>query len=160
MVRSLWESRINPLFNPTLEITSNENQSNSCRQVGLKVYLATWWMAKAILGSPSGLFSPKTSQKFKPWYPSDGSENWGNFPLPQLKLPPSTMIPPMEVPCPPIHLVADAVTMFAPWAIGWQRNPPAPKVLSTTNGIPCFLAKAATDSKSGILNSGLPIVSR
>ena len=33
----------------------------------------------------------------------------------------STITPPMDVPCPPIHLVADATTMSAPCSIGRTR---------------------------------------
>lgn len=73
-------------------------------------------MANAIF--PNGPSSPKTSQKFNPWYPGDGSENNGNFPLPQLKFPPSTITPPTEVQCPPIHLVAEEVTTLAPYLMG------------------------------------------
>ena len=40
--------------------------------------------------------------------------NKENLPLPQLKFPPSTITPPIEVPWPPIHLVADSTTTFAP----------------------------------------------
>ncbi len=39
----------------------------------------------------------------------------------QSKLPPSTMIPPMEVPCPPMNLVVECRTIFAPHSNGRQR---------------------------------------
>ena len=43
----------------------------------------------------------------------------GNLPLfAQSNLPESTMTPPMEVPWPPIHLVADSTTMSAPCSMG------------------------------------------
>ena len=46
----------------------------------------------------------------------------GNLPLaPQSNLPESTMTPPMEVPWPPIHLVADWTTMSAPKSMGRDR---------------------------------------
>jgi hypothetical protein len=61
---------------------------------------------------------PKVSANLRPWYPSDGSVNDLNFPDAQSKEPPETTTPPMVVPCPPIHLVADWTTMSAPCSIG------------------------------------------
>ena len=69
------------------------------------------------LKGPAG---PKTSQKRRPWYPGDGSVNIGCLGVPssafadQSNVPPSTSTPPMLVPCPPIHFVADAVMISAP----------------------------------------------
>jgi len=45
----------------------------------------------------------------------------GNLPLVQSNVPESTMTPPMLVPWPPIHLVAEWTTMSAPCSIGRQR---------------------------------------
>ncbi len=46
----------------------------------------------------------------------------GNLPLfAQSNFPESTITPPIEVPWPPIHLVADSTTTSAPQAIGWTR---------------------------------------
>ena len=39
----------------------------------------------------------------------------------QSKLPPSTMTPPMVVPCPPMNLVVEWVTIFAPHSNGRHR---------------------------------------
>jgi hypothetical protein len=49
--------------------------------------------------------------------------------------------------------------MSAPWSIGRQKNPPAPKVLSTITGTPASWAIAAIFSKSGTLYFGLPMLS-
>ena len=46
------------------------------------------------------------------------------------------MMPPMEVPWPPMNLVAECTTMSAPWLRGWHRYGVA-SVLSTTSGICC-----------------------
>jgi hypothetical protein len=47
-----------------------------------------------------------------PWYPSAGCVKMGNLPdAAQSNLPPSIMMPPMELPCPPIHFVAE-------WTVG------------------------------------------
>ena len=67
------------------------------------------------------------------------------------------MIPPILVPCPPIHLVALSTTTSAPWSIGRIKAPAAPSVLSTINGMSYEWAKFAIASKSGTLISGLPI---
>ena len=40
----------------------------------------------------------------------------------QSNVPESTMMPPMEVPCPPMNLVAEWTTMAAPWAMGLSRK--------------------------------------
>ena len=67
------------------------------------------------------------------------------------------MTPPMEVPWPPIHLVADSTTMSAPCSMGRTRKPATPKVLSTMSGMPCSWASWASASKSGTLPAGLPM---
>ncbi len=77
----------------------------------------------------------------------------------QSNLPESTITPPIEVPWPPIHLVADSTTMSAPHSMGRTRYPPAPKVLSTMSGMPLSWATLASASRSGTLPVGLPIVS-
>ncbi len=68
------------------------------------------------------------------------------------------MIPPIEVPCPPMNLVAECTTMSAPCSRGWHRYGVA-TVLSTTNGIPCSWAMPDTPSKSSTSPLGLPMVS-
>ena len=45
----------------------------------------------------------------------------GNLPLRQSKFPESTSTPPMLLPWPPIHLVADSTMMSAPWSKGRHR---------------------------------------
>ena len=58
--------------------------------------------------------------KSPPWYDACGPAICGNLKSPdfvlmrQSKEEPSVMTPPMEVPWPPIHLVADSTTMSAP----------------------------------------------
>ena len=60
------------------------------------------------------------SAKTPPWYDGCLSAMIGNLHEPsafvtrQSKLEPSTMMPPIEVPWPPIHLVADSTMMSAP----------------------------------------------
>ena len=70
------------------------------------------------------------------------------------------MMPPMDVPWPPIHFVADSTTMSAPHASGLQVQPPWPKVLSHTMGMAFFLARVTYWSKSGTVDEGLEMVSR
>ena len=66
------------------------------------------------------------SAKTPPWYEACGPPISGNLREPsaflasQSKELPSTMTPPMEVPWPPIHLVADSTTMSTPKASGRQ----------------------------------------
>lgn len=48
-----------------------------------------------------------TYQKFNPWYEGEGSVIIGNLPDAQFIVPPSITTPPIETPCPPIHLVAE-----------------------------------------------------
>ena len=82
----------------------------------------------------------------------------GNLPeAAQSNLPESTMTPPIEVPCPPIHLVADSTTTSAPCSMGWTRNPHMPKVLSTMSGMPCSCASAESPARSATFPPGLPI---
>ena len=50
-----------------------------------------------------------------------GSAIVSNLPFDQLKRPDSTTTPAMEVPCPPMNLVAEWTTMSAPHSIGRQR---------------------------------------
>ncbi len=73
-------------------------------------------------------------------------------------MPASTTTPPMEVPWPPMNLVAEWITMSAPHSIGRHRYGVA-NVLSTISGISCSCAMAATVSMSSTLPAGLPIVS-
>ena len=109
--------------------------------------------------TPSTPSGPNVSQNLSPWYPGEGSVKMGCFPLFQFMVPPSTLTPPTEVPCPPIHFVADSTTMSAPCLRGWQQYPHAPKVLSQMTGTPCFSAIAFRARKSGTENLGLPMVS-
>ena len=73
-----------------------------------------------------------------------GSVRPGNLPLAvQSNLPPSTMTPPMEVPWPPMNLVAECTTMSAPCSMGVTDTGVA-KVLSTISGMPASWAISAT----------------
>lgn len=56
-------------------------------------------------------------------------------------------------------MVADSTITEAPYSEGLKRKPPAPKVLSTINGIWCFSATLAIASKSATFSVGLPMVS-
>ena len=78
--------------------------------------------------------------------------------LVQSNLPASITTPPMAVPWPPIHLVAEWTTMSAPCSIG-RLSVAAPNVLSTTSGMPASWAISASAAKSGTSSRGLPIVS-
>jgi len=51
----------------------------------------------------------------------DGSATPGKRPFDQLKRPESTTTPPIEVPCPPMNLVAEWTTRSAPHSKGRQR---------------------------------------
>ncbi|MNI80234.1 hypothetical protein D3C73_1367490 [compost metagenome] len=83
----------------------------------------------------------------------------GNLPLAaQSKFPPSTIIPPRVVPCPPINFVAECTTTSAPYSIGLTKYG-VPKVLSIISGILFSCAILATVSISKTLILGLPIVS-
>merc|ERR1712070_862160 len=109
------------------------------------------------------VMAPNVSQNFRPWQPSEGSVIWGKrfraSGVPQSNLPASTTTPPMVVPWPPIHLVAEWTIISAPWSIGRQKYPPAPNVLSTITGTPASCATLQIASKSGTLYLGFPIVS-
>ena len=76
----------------------------------------------------------------------------------QSKLPPSTTTPPIEVPWPPIHLVAEWMTMSAPCSIGWVSS--GANVLSTMSGTPWAWATSAIAAMSWTSRRGLPIVSK
>ena len=67
-------------------------------------------------------------------------------------------MPPMEVPWPPMNLVAEWITMSAPHSIGRHRYGVA-NVLSTISGRSWECAMAATVSMSSTFPAGLPIVS-
>ena len=69
---------------------------------------------------------------------NSGNRAWA-WSLVQSNLPASTTTPPIAVPWPPIHLVAEWMTMSAPCSIG-RLSVAAPKVLSTTSGIPASCA--------------------
>ncbi len=73
-------------------------------------------------------------------------------------MPPSTTTPPIDVPWPPIHFVAEWMTMSAPCSIGWQRS--GANVLSMTSGMPWPCATSAIAAMSGTSSRGLPMVSR
>ena len=57
--------------------------------------------------------------------------------LAQSNFPPSMMTPPIVVPCPPMNLVAEWITISAPCSIGLKRYG-VPNVLSITNGMLCL----------------------
>ena len=59
----------------------------------------------------------------------------------QSKLPLSTTMPPIDVPWPPIHLVAEWMTMSAPCSMGFVSS--GAKVLSTRTGTPLAWATSA-----------------
>ena len=68
------------------------------------------------------------------------------------------MIPPIELPCPPMYLVSACTTMSAPCSIGRSRMGEG-TVLSTISGTPCACAIFAKASTSATLPDGLPTVS-
>ena len=70
------------------------------------------------------------------------------------------MMPPIDVPWPPIHFVALSTTISAPHASGLHVQPPWPNVLSQTIGIWLVLAISTYLSKSGTVEEGLLIVSK
>ena len=92
-----------------------------------------------------------------PWYSGRGSDSIGyRFSRDQLKVPPSTIKPPIELPCPPRNFVNEWTTMSAPYSIGLHRYGVA-SVLSTIRGTPALLAIFATASMSTITPPGLAI---
>ena len=60
----------------------------------------------------------------------------------------------MDVPCPPMYLVADNTDISAPCSIGFKS--PTVAVLSTMSGILASCAMSANFSKSGTSNFGFP----
>jgi hypothetical protein len=68
------------------------------------------------------------------------------------------MIPPIEVPCPPMNLVAEWTTTSAPHARGWHRYGDV-TVLSIKSGTLFACATSATPSKSSTSFLGLPTLS-
>ena len=76
----------------------------------------------------------------------------------QSKLPLSTTMPPIAVPWPPIHLVAEWMTMSAPCSMGFVSS--GAKVLSTRTGTPLAWATSAIARMSWTSRRGLPMVSR
>ena len=64
----------------------------------------------------------------------------------------------MAVPWPPIHFVAEWMTMSAPCLIGWARS--GANVLSTMTGTPRAWATSAIEARSCTSSRGLPISSR
>ena len=104
-------------------------------------------MAKEIL--------PNASHNTKPLYDDNGSHRLGYFlSLPQSKLPPSTITPPMLLPWPPKNLVALCTTICAPCSIGRHKYGEA-KVLSTMSGMPASLAISAMAAMSMTMPPGL-----
>ena len=67
-------------------------------------------------------------------------------------------MPPIEVPWPPMNLVAEWITMSAPWSKGRSRKGVG-IVLSTTSGIPASCAIFETAAKSSVSSLGFPTVS-
>lgn len=97
--------------------------------------------------------------KLTPWYDTFGSTSHGHLLFcVQSNLPLSTITPPIVVPCPPINLVAEWITISAPYSIGLTRYGVA-NVLSTIRGIPASCAIFATLSISTTSELGLPSVS-
>ncbi len=78
----------------------------------------------------------------------------GKRPLSHGKRPPSTITPPIAVPCPQMNLVAECTTMSAPHSSGRHRYGDA-NVLSTTSGTPTSWASAATASMSSTSMRGV-----
>jgi hypothetical protein len=74
------------------------------------------------------------------------------------KLPPSTMSPPIAWPWPPMYLVAEWTTMFAPCAMG-RSSAGVVAVLSTTKGMPASFAIFASSWRWMTSSRGLPSVS-
>ena len=68
------------------------------------------------------------------------------------------MMPPIDVPWPPMNFVSEWTTTFAPYSIGRSRYGVA-IVLSMMSGRRCLPATAATASMSSTSTFGLPIVS-
>ena len=102
---------------------------------------------------------PNSSAKDKPWYPGYGSVIVGNLLFcVQSNFPPSTKIPPIDVPCPHIHLVKECTTISAPRSKGRQRYGVL-NVASITNGTPASCAIFATSGTSIISKPGFPIIS-
>ncbi|MNT85622.1 hypothetical protein D3C72_2258090 [compost metagenome] len=65
---------------------------------------------------------PKVWCSTTPEYSGLGSDSIGNLPeADQSKVPPSTMMPPMELPWPPRNFVAECTTMSAPCSSGRSR---------------------------------------
>jgi hypothetical protein len=79
----------------------------------------------------------------------------GKRPLPQSKLPPSTITPPIDVPWPPMNLVREWITTLAPCEIGLTRYGVG-SVLSMTSGMPSALPIAETSSNGKVSSLGLP----
>ena len=82
----------------------------------------------------------------------------GNRPASQWYVPPSTITPPIDVPWPPMNLVAEWITMCAPCSNGRHRYGVA-NVLSIISGSPCAAAIGAQPAMSSTSMRGLPIVS-
>ena len=72
--------------------------------------------------------------------------------------PPSAMMPPIEVPWPPMNLVAEWTTMSAPCSKGRMSHGLA-TVLSTMSGTPTSWATSETPRMSRMSLRGLPMVS-
>jgi hypothetical protein len=77
----------------------------------------------------------------------------------QSNFPESIMMPPMDVPCPPMYLVSEWITISAPCSKGLHKYGVA-TVLSTINGTLCLCAMSAKRSISTMLPAGLPIDSQ
>ncbi len=69
------------------------------------------------------------------------------------------MMPPIDVPWPPMYFVSECTTMSAPNSIGFISTGVG-TVLSTITGTPCLCAIAAIASRSGMFPAGLPMVSQ
>ena len=84
--------------------------------------------------------------------------SWNRGLAAQSKVPPSTTTPPITVPWPPIHFVAEWMTIAAPSSSGLTSS--GAHVLSTSSGTPALRPTSAIALMSATSSRGLPIVSR
>jgi hypothetical protein len=117
-------------------------------------------LARIINGILAPVSTGTASDHITPPYDKSGSFKFGccnpllNF---QSKLPLSIMIPPIELPCPPINFVNEWITIDAPCLIGLHKIGLA--VLSIIKGIPYFLPISATSCIGKTRKYGLGKVS-
>mmetsp|Transcript_42078 Transcript_42078/g.85913 ORF Transcript_42078/g.85913 Transcript_42078/m.85913 type:complete len:240 (-) Transcript_42078:310-1029(-) len=98
---------------------------------------------------------PNLSANTVPLYPGSGCEREGNLSFCfQSNFPPSTMHPPMALPCPEMNFVVEWITMSAPCSMGLHRYG-VPRVLSTNRGTPTSWAASARAFRSDTTPPGL-----